>query len=316
VRSVADLSYMFLDSSSFNRNLSPWDVSSATSMDSMFNGASSFDQALCWDVAPDGATSTTDMFAGSLGHVDASCPAVVYARRRRELLTTASPTSMPTVVQEAALAGDRAEHLFDSFDISGAGGDACPNSCSGHGFCRNDAGRCECFRNANGDPAWTRNDCSLRTCPKGAAWYAIATAANEAHPAAECSNSGSCDRATGECECFYGTEGIACERTSCPNDCSGRGICYTQKQLATEAMMTYTSPWDSMKITGCVCDIGARGPDCSLLECPTGPDVMLGDGNEKGRDCSGRGICDYTRGLCKCFTGYHGTRCQHQTVLY
>ena len=70
------MSYMFLDSSSFNRNLSPWDVSSATSMDSMFNGASSFDQALCWDVAPDGATSTTDMFAGSLGHVDASCPAV------------------------------------------------------------------------------------------------------------------------------------------------------------------------------------------------------------------------------------------------
>ena len=25
----------------------------------------------------------------------------------------------------------------------------------------------------------------------------------------------------------------ACERTSCPNDCSDRGICYTQKQLAT-----------------------------------------------------------------------------------
>merc|ERR1712224_1091490 len=26
--------------------------------------------------------------------------------------------------------------------------------------------------------------------------------------------------------------GIACERTSCPNDCSDRGICYTQKQRA------------------------------------------------------------------------------------
>jgi hypothetical protein len=319
---VTDFSYMFLDAASFSRDLGRWDVSSAaTAMDSMFNGALSFDRSLCWALAP-GAVTTTDMFAGSVGSLDAGCVAAAAAAaaeeatRRRALLSATTPS--PTVPQEEPLEGDRAVHEFDAWgdSVTGGSGDNCPNGCSGHGVCRNDAGRCECFRNANGDPAWTRNDCSLRTCPKGAAWYAIATAANEAHPAAECSNSGSCDRATGECECFYGTEGIACERTSCPNDCSGRGICYTQKQLATEAMMTYTSPWDSMKITGCVCDIGARGPDCSLLECPTGPDVMLGDGNEKGRDCSGRGICDYTRGLCKCFTGYHGTRCQHQTVLY
>merc|ERR1712146_673055 len=56
----------------------------------------------------------------------------------------------------------------------------------------------------------------------------------------------------------------SCERTVCPNDCSGRGICYTQKQLASEAGKTYTSPWDAMKHVGCVCDLGYRGPDCSL----------------------------------------------------
>merc|ERR1712054_323968 len=161
----------------------------------------------------------------------------------------------------------------------------CPNGCSGHGSCSGND-KCVCYTRPNGDAAWTEHDCSLRTCPKAAAWVAVATAANEAHPEVVCSN-----------------------------DCSARGICYTQKQLAAEAGKTYVLPWDAMKHVGCVCDLGFRGPDCSLEECPSGPDVLMGDGNEKGRDCSGRGICDYSAGLCKCFTGYFGTKCQHQTIL-
>jgi hypothetical protein len=229
---------------------------------------------------------------------------------RRELL--AAPTSAPTVVQETPEEGDRVQHQIDVVDLSAW--QRCPNECSGHGLCR-DPGICECYRRANDDFAWTLNDCSLRTCPKGAAWWAVATAANEAHPYTECSNAGTCNRKTGECNCFGNYEGIACERTRCPNDCSHRGICYTQKQLAKEASMTYTSPWDAMKVTGCVCDVGFRGPDCSLMECPNGPDLMKGDGNEKGRDCSGRGICDYGSGLCKCFSGYYGAKCQFRTIL-
>jgi len=65
--------------------------------------------------------------------------------------------------------------------------------------------------------------------------------------------------------CDGGT-GISCERTVCPNDCSGRGICYTAKQLAVNAGSQYDTVWDSMKQVGCVCDLGYRGPDCSLRE--------------------------------------------------
>ena len=131
----------------------------------------------------------------------------------------------------------------------------------------------------------------------------------------ECSNKGICDRKSGECACFANYEGIACERTVCPNKCSDAGVCFTQERLADEASSLYTTPWDADKHVGCVCDIGRRGPDCSLVECPSGPDVMKGSGNEAGRDCSGRGLCDYTSGTCNCFHGYYGTKCEYQTVL-
>merc|ERR1712146_752271 len=59
---------------------------------------------------------------------------------------------------------------------------------------------------------------------------------------------------------------------------NNRGRCVKQEQLAYEASKTYSSPWDALKEVGCVCDLGARGPDCSLEECPSGSDVLLGKG--------------------------------------
>jgi hypothetical protein len=51
------------------------------------------------------------------------------------------------------------------------------------------------------------------------------------------------------------------------------------------------------------------------VECPSGPDVLKGYGNEAGRDCSGRGLCNYDTGVCECFRGYHGKMCQYQVYL-
>ena len=107
------------------------------------------------------------------------------------------------------------------------------------------------------------------------AWVGAVVNANDAHPVVECSNKGSCDRKTGECACFSNYEGIACERTICPNACSNAGVCFTESQLAAEASANgggantvYTNPWDAEKHVGCVCDLGRRGPDCSLSKYP------------------------------------------------
>ena len=56
---------------------------------------------------------------------------------------------------------------------------------------------------------------------------------------------------------------------------------------------------------GCLCDPGYRGPACEYRECPSGPDPLGGEGNEAGRDCSGRGVCDYDTGECNCFMAWY-----------
>jgi len=144
--------------------------------------------------------------------------------------------------------------------------------------------------------------------------------ANTVHQEIECSGRGLCDSSSGRCQCFDGYSGEACQRTTCPNSCSGHGVCQELRRFASdasdelsEANIVYTDAYDARKEMGCSCDAGFRGPDCSLIECPSGEDPLTGDGGEEGRDCSGRGICDYSTGVCKCFKGYYGERCEGQT---
>lgn len=110
-----------------------------------------------------------------------------------------------------------------------------------------------------------------------------------------CSNAGICNISTGECECFPGYTGIACQRSklccfcmvvltlmhvqdTCPNECSGHGTCVTISDMSLLKGPDYDhlldqsgdgigvayANWDKESITQCSCDAAYFGPDCSL----------------------------------------------------
>ena len=40
------------------------------------------------------------------------------------------------------------------------------------------------------------------------------------------------------------------------------------------------------------------------------------EGHFQGRECSGRGECDYTEGECSCYKGFSGNKCQNIDFSY
>ena len=241
------------------------------------------------------------------------------------------------------------------------------NNCNAHGECTQSTKTCTCYEGygAITDIAtYKAPDCSERVCPAGKAWVDVPQSATQAHAAAECSAKGTCDRSSGQCTCFTGFTGDACQRMVCPSqntaECSGHGKCVSMKRMATmtnalplSAATTYTgaeasTTWDEDKIFGCVCDSewtvglasGQRqqpqwfGPDCSLKRCPSANDPTTAvdeedcggkaaeggfgtgaTGNKCHVDCANRGICDYSTGVCTCFTGYYSEDCSKTSAL-
>ncbi|KAG7396510.1 hypothetical protein PHYBOEH_002163 [Phytophthora boehmeriae] len=203
------------------------------------------------------------------------------------------------------------------------------NNCNGNGRCNSQSKTCECFQGfgASTDIAEYRSpDCSLRTCPAGPSWNDIPTSATTAHSKTECSSAGFCDRSLGTCSCYSGFEGAACQRSSCPNGCSGHGQCISMSEMAAATNAFPLSPattyggdvtattWDQDRIYGCLCDsswpvgLGAGesqqsqwfGPDCSMLHCPSGDDPMTAvvETNCVGVTAPGGGGVGGTDNLC------------------
>ena len=226
--------------------------------------------------------------------------------------------------------------LLISLALVGYASAECANACSGHGTCTTND-ECWCF------PNWMAADCSERVCPYGLSFvdtprgdlnhdgvrstgvagdvdvmtseldeyevYNEDAVAEEGHFYTECSNKGLCDRETGLCECFAGYSGSSCQRTMCPNECSGHGVCRTVEEIAANGMnykktdsvasenfwtgiqrtasITYRL-WDMDKSQGCVCDAGYSGPDCSRRECPRGDDPLT----HRPADCGGSTCVD------------------------
>ena len=229
---------------------------------------------------------------------------------------TGQPSSYPSTVPSSAPTIENEVWGQEAWDKQrNRRGGLCENSCSGHGTCQFNT-NCHCFSGLDSEADWTGPDCSLRTCPKGLAWVGSVVNSNDLHPLVECSNKGLCNRRTGSCECFEAYDGVACQRSVCPNNCNDHGTCWPEKYFAEKASRTYVLPWDALKQVGCMCDAGYRGPACEYRECPSGRDPQSGFGNEAGRECSGRGICEYNKGTCSCFTGFYGTRCEMKQKIF
>ena len=134
-------------------------------------------------------------------------------------------------------------------------------------------------------------------CPYDIAWADKAYQLDTAHSLAECSNQGLCNRQTGQCQCFEGYTGVACQQSkylsvtlgllsikcyvvTC-GGCNGRGECKTLQEIY-EYRQTYSglssisafTPWEKNHTTACVCDFGYSGANCEYKLCPKGDDPV------------------------------------------
>lgn len=147
----------------------------------------------------------------------------------------------------------------------------CPVDCGDHGLCQDNA--CVCQEGWQG-PACREPKCNNACSGHGTCTFVLANS-------------------PGECVCEYGYTGPDCMHValyekllSCPNDCSGNGLCMNGK---------------------CVCGPGSFGLDCNRAACPPGQSGDLCQFKSCPRDCSGFGAC--FNGECACDKDHGGADC-------
>lgn len=190
----------------------------------------------------------------------------------------------------------------------------------------------------NCEPGFTGSDCTLLKCPYSPDFTTSANAATDwlyapsnaqpsmtetwdtdlmttvstqdstfdnMHTYKECGGRGLCDRTTGQCRCFGSFTGEGCRRTTCPNSCSGHGLCVTDNTGFFRSGTDYNdnmwgdvvptseevagadtigANWNRGKFQQCSCDRGYEGFDCSLRRCPHGDDPETSCDDELGSD--------------------------------
>ena len=108
VSSVTSMKSMFQGNTVFDQDLSGWDVTSVNDMENMFNGASSFNQDLCaWNSKLDSGAVVANAFTGTnCASTDppdfALTPPGPFCAVCNTAAPTKSPTSEPTLSPVAA----------------------------------------------------------------------------------------------------------------------------------------------------------------------------------------------------------------------
>jgi len=191
-------------------------------------------------------------------------------------------------------------------------------------FCQQ---KCYCWPGKGGSDNYKNTgsmDCTQFECPEGPRWGSMPLSETDGGHVAQtmaCSGAGLCIAESGECECFDGFTGDACQRriSTCGvgGKCSGHGQCLPMHHLArakealplSEGMSSYgddhtvrehTGTWDWNTMMGCACDsswpvgfgdgeyqLGEYyGADCSKKRCPTGvaPWIRNTDPNDAWND--------------------------------
>lgn len=178
--------------------------------------------------------------------------------------------------------------------------------CSANGICNRDTGICKCREGFSG-PA-----CERAECPR------------------QCSQRGRC----------ISLQRLGSQAAALPLSLS-TSTRYEDRKFY--GMVKASATWDFMRGSLCVCDSSWKvgllsgqtqlaeffGPACEYRRCPTGDDpdtledetdcegkIQTAGGKDVGKqgnkchvDCSNRGSCDYSTGLCQCFPGYTGMNC-------